>query len=683
MNSSDTPGAQPRFWGFISYAHADRAWADWLHRALETYRPPREINGRSGAGRELPRRLAPVFLDRADLAASDDMAGHIGEALQSAAALIVICSPASARSVRVADEIERFRAARNGGRVLALIVSGRPNAAQRDGDPDEECLPPPLRRDIAPDAREGLAADVRSGKGSRREALIKLVAGILDVELDVLRRRDQQRQQRRWLAIMAATFAGMAVTTTLAVYAWQARAEALRAEARARVEADTAHQVTDFLVDTFDVVRPRDRDGNRVLARELLDNAARELRTGLAEQPAVRARMLETIGRVYRQLGLQSEARPLLTESLELRKATPGTEAYELASALHQVAALEFAADHTDTAEQAARGALDALANSTESRSRALRAEVLSALANFYITRSRFPEADAAAAEALAITSSTFGAHSAEAAETRLIVGRSFREQGDYVRATQAVEAALADLNALYKGNHVDIAQTKRELAIIYQERGDFKTYDRVAKESLDVAEKLYGPDSPNISSFVEIVANAAYTSGRMEEAINGTRRVLALRTAALGDMHTRTGYAHYNLGFILGSNQRYAEAMQHLVEAQRIWEASLGPKHPDVAYSLDAQAKVLRMQRQLRAAEPLVRRALAINEAAFGPDHPNTARSVLNLANWMRDSGRIEESRALYDRAEKIRTTAFGADSAYVDEVRKERAQMGAAPTP
>jgi tetratricopeptide (TPR) repeat protein len=116
---------------------------------------------------------------------------------------------------------------------------------------------------------------------------------------------------------------------------------------------------------------------------------------------------------------------------------------------------------------------------------------------------------------------------------------------------------------------------------------------------------------------------------------------------------------------------------MIHLRESQRIWEVSLGPQHPDVAYALDTQAQFLRKQGKLAEAEPFVRRALAINESANGSNHPTTARSVLNLANWMRDSGRYAEARAHYDRAEKIRVALFGADSPHVKQVRDARAAM------
>ena len=35
-----------RYRAFISYSHSDERWAQWLHRALETYRLPRHLVGR-------------------------------------------------------------------------------------------------------------------------------------------------------------------------------------------------------------------------------------------------------------------------------------------------------------------------------------------------------------------------------------------------------------------------------------------------------------------------------------------------------------------------------------------------------------------------------------------------------------------------------------------------------------
>ena len=226
-----------KYWAFISYSHADRAWADWLHRALERYRIPRRLVGVSTASGPVPTRIAPVFLDRADLAASTDLDATIVEALRASRSLIVICSPAATASARVTQEIEWFRSVK-ADRLLSLIVAGRPNAKERGGDATEECFPPPLRGAQLVETRGvPFAADARPGKGGRQEALLKLVAGILSLNLDQLRQRDTQRRRLRWAVLTAICLAGMVCASALALYAWDQRDAALQAQVRLLTEA--------------------------------------------------------------------------------------------------------------------------------------------------------------------------------------------------------------------------------------------------------------------------------------------------------------------------------------------------------------------------------------------------------------------------------------------------------------
>jgi hypothetical protein len=279
--TSRSPGSRSvRYSAFISYNHTDRQWADWLHSALEHYRLPRNLVGTETRLGPVPARLSPVFLDRAELAATSDLDTEITAALRDAGALIVICSPAAAQAERVAREIDVFKAAHGADRIFTLIVAGRPNSAERGGDPSEECFPAALRSTVARTSGDDgeridpLAADVRSGQGGRAEALLKLVAGVLGLNLDQLRQRDLQRRRRRWVAAIAAALLGMGITSALGLYAWNARNAALDAQARAERSARTAQATTDFVVDIFKVVDPSESRSTTITAREILDRGA-------------------------------------------------------------------------------------------------------------------------------------------------------------------------------------------------------------------------------------------------------------------------------------------------------------------------------------------------------------------------------------------------------------------------
>jgi non-specific serine/threonine protein kinase/serine/threonine-protein kinase len=115
---------------------------------------------------------------------------------------------------------------------------------------------------------------------------------------------------------------------------------AIQAEERARQEATTATQVSEFLVGLFEVSDPSEARGNTITAREVLDKGAEEIDQELQDQPLVRARMMDAIGRVYRSLGLYDKAVPLLEESLEMRRDILGEENPETSESLNNLAEL-------------------------------------------------------------------------------------------------------------------------------------------------------------------------------------------------------------------------------------------------------------------------------------------------------------------------------------------------------
>lgn len=266
------PRLRTRYYAFLSYSHKDKELAEWLHGELEKFRVPSALAGKLTANGVVPRRLTPIFRDQHDLSAGDDLAVEIEAALAASQFLVVLCSPTAATSRWTNLEIESFKRTRPEGCVLAAVGSGEPFASELPGREEEECFPPALRYKY--DRRghrtakkaEPLAADFREGGEGRRVAFLKLVAGMLGVGLDELVQREQTRHHRHLAIVAAASIGGMAVTSTLAVTAIQAR-DAAREQRR---QAET---LIEFMVgDLKDKLEPigkldvLDGVGSRVLA---------------------------------------------------------------------------------------------------------------------------------------------------------------------------------------------------------------------------------------------------------------------------------------------------------------------------------------------------------------------------------------------------------------------------------
>src|SRR6202034_225629 len=123
----------PKYRAFISYSHRDSEWADWLHKGIETYRPPRVLIGTSTVRGVVPKRLTPVFRDREELASATDLGTVISGALEQSACQIVICSPPAAKSRWVNEEILAFKRLGREDRIFCLIIAGEPNATDMPG----------------------------------------------------------------------------------------------------------------------------------------------------------------------------------------------------------------------------------------------------------------------------------------------------------------------------------------------------------------------------------------------------------------------------------------------------------------------------------------------------------------------------------------------------------------------
>lgn len=171
---------------------------------------------------EIPARLGTVFRDREDLSSATSLTESVQHELSSAESLVVICSPAAAQSPWVKEEIKAYKELGRADRIYALIVDGDPQSS----DPAEQCFPTTLVDLDDGSTLEPLAADVRKWADGKVLAKLKLIAGILGIRLDELRRREMLRRRRRMTAVAVGVSTVVLLTTFLSVTAISNRKEA-------------------------------------------------------------------------------------------------------------------------------------------------------------------------------------------------------------------------------------------------------------------------------------------------------------------------------------------------------------------------------------------------------------------------------------------------------------------------
>ncbi len=335
-----------RYRAFISYSHRDKSWAGWLHKALEAYVIPKRLVGQTTAVGVTPKRLAPVFRDRDELASATDLGRKVNEALAQSDCLVVICSPRSATSHWVNEEVLAFKRLGRSERIFCLIVDGEPDASDLPGRAAEECFAPALRHQLGADGAvsyertEPIAADVRPGKDGKTNAKLKLIAGMLDIGFDALKRRELQRRNRRTAMLAAIALSVMTVTTVLAIAAVVARNAAVAASHAAERRQKQAEDLVDFMLgDLNDKLAQAARSDIMETVDDRAMNYFQALPTSdvTDEALAQRAKALEKIGSVRLDQGhlpaAMASYQAALKLAVRLADAAPADTARQLACA--------------------------------------------------------------------------------------------------------------------------------------------------------------------------------------------------------------------------------------------------------------------------------------------------------------------------------------------------------------
>ena len=290
---------------FISYSHRDEAWVAELHKSLETFKVPRQLAGTRGAHGEIPEKLFPVFRDRDELSSSSDLSEKVREALDHSAALIVVCSPESAQSKWVNEEIRYFRSIGRGERIYCVIIAGDPQPL----DPADQCFPAALLESEDGQRSEPMAADARKWGDGKSLAKLKLVSAVLGIRLDDLRKREQRRKRRLQiltavviLAMVALVF--VAVVSKIAEKSRLEYAEALvsqmvaaSADLEKVADLETLRSISERLASYLDTLDEND--------------LSRESRTQVGL-------VLRQLGQVSRSQGRPDEAKEAFQRSREM-----------------------------------------------------------------------------------------------------------------------------------------------------------------------------------------------------------------------------------------------------------------------------------------------------------------------------------------------------------------------------
>ncbi len=316
-------------------------------------------------------------------------------------------------------------------------------------------------------------------------------------------------------SLLVLLLAGFGATVT---WLWR---KALRNEHRAR-------QVSSFLEELFQIPDPGQSRGETITAREILDRGNLQIDRDLKQEPETRAALMETMGKVYINLGLYQRALKLEEEAVRLRRAAPGSDDPLLAESLHSLGTVLRKMGDLAAAEPHVREAVAIQRRAFHGDDPEL-ARGINNLAALLSAKHELAEAERLFREALAMKLRLYHGDRDDVAMGLHNLAEVVAQKGDLAAAEPLYREALAMRRRLV-GQAPDpgVALTLNNLAALRQDRNDLAEAERLYRQALAMRQRLYGP-GPEVATTLNNLAQVREARGDPAEAEALYRQALAI----------------------------------------------------------------------------------------------------------------------------------------------------------
>lgn len=453
-------------------------------------------------------------------------------------------------------------------------------------------------------------------------------------------------QRNRW-----PLSAGAALVAVVAGFTWRT----VLAEHEARLQAQVADRTTEFLISAFTLSDPTRAERHDFSAREVLDRGRERVNEELADQPRVRARLLEALGNAYRGINEGTAGAPLLEAAAELNLSPAVNDPLAAARSLRSKAIGVLAArGSSDEAEQAAQRAFDLVRGHAGGGDLVL-ADAYGILAQALNAAGKEVQATHAAEQALALREAGH-AGPLEMAQSLLDLCVVTSDKGEHAQALPYCERALslyADVGAT-RTNDYRVALKEFGVTLLYS--GDSDQGLAILRERIALTRELFGEDSSALAMDRVFFSEKLAEHGLFNEAaasLAGGTPVILRRNGAHS---TQYALAVFNAGWLKYALGEFDAAASLLREALDIHEAAVDGRDND-------RLQVLRMTlamaliesgRADAEARTLLEAVIATRGSAYA-DSVELTYARLPLAHWHAIHSEYAEAEALLDQVDAV----------------------------
>jgi serine/threonine-protein kinase len=383
---------------------------------------------------------------------------------------------------------------------------------------------------------------------------------------------------------------------------------------RAIEEARVAREVQRFLQDVFEANSKDQKNplqGQRTTARELLDRGAAKVDQTLRDSPRAQWEVLDTLVRMYHDLGADEKAVELARRRVTLTRQLFGPADRRVAQALRDLSLSVPASSAANEQSAIAQEALAILDRNGDSSS-VLRADLLGDLGQHY-------------------------------AEYDLPKALDYTEQS--VRLLRHYPPST------------DLKDGLELLGVVNTQMGDYAKAEPVLVEAIQLSRRLQGDPNAHLPALYAYLAEAQYFRQSLGKAESSYREGYGIASALEGDGAVDTLQLASRLGQYLCRTGRAREGLTYLERADDVVSRTLPADDAlNAPMIIEIYGWELADYGPLESGSQRLARATALWRKA----HPSSAYMLSALersAYVLVDLGRYAEAQALLDEATAIRT--------------------------
>jgi tetratricopeptide (TPR) repeat protein len=364
----------------------------------------------------------------------------------------------------------------------------------------------------------------------------------------------------------------------------------------------------------------------------------------LRDDPQVRSKLLEHIGRAYRRRNDDKTAVSYLQDAVELRsKMSQGADDEERAALMVELAISIRESGDVLGSDNVLREAGDMLQRLKAERS----LTYARMLANRGRVQMRLGKVDAAQAyfdQSLALFQDRLGPRHHEVATLLVEKATAFLWEDDNVAAERNAREAVDIYSAVFPPLHPDRAQAQAQLGEALRLQGHLDEASVMFKEALNAYSIVFGDDDRRVADVLDSLAKIRRAQRDLSDAEKFAQQAVDVAIKADGSDHERTAYYRTSLAAIQIERREYAAAEEQLNAALVTFNAKLVADHPYIASAKHYLGEVLLQTNRVKDAEVVFMEAMNQSKHAKEPEW-RQARSASGLGEALYRQGRTKDA--------------------------------------